>query len=166
MARRGYCAALKRWFHGVREHLLFTPQGRIGFLQQVPGHRHDTQGLYALLKTSFHGSLLGDNAYWPRPEKRTALERHEIYVTAATRSNWTYRHPPCIEAQLRQHRPPVERRIGKFNAQFHAHRTLCRSRKHYEARRWTKALAHNTSRHVNATLDRPEETYLHFHSAA
>jgi hypothetical protein len=166
LARHGYCAALKRWFHGVREHLIFTPQGRIAFVQQVPGHRHDTQGLYALLETSFSGALLGDNAYWPRPEKRTALEQQQLYVTAATRSNWNYQHPPAIAATLRKHRPPVERRIAKFNKQFHAQRTLCRSRKHYEARRWAKALTFNASRPINLDLSRSEETYLHFHIAA
>jgi hypothetical protein len=55
---------------------------------------------------------------------------------------------PQEQALLAQ-RWSVERRIGLFDRQFHAERTLCRSRRHYEARRWTKVLSHNLSRHVN-----------------
>src|SRR5207244_144151 len=58
LARTGYCASMKTYFHGVREHLIYTPEGRIAFIQQIPGNRHDVNGLYALLKTSFKGSLL------------------------------------------------------------------------------------------------------------
>jgi len=49
---------LKRWFHGVREHLVFTPGGRIAFVLQVPGNRHDVQGLYGLMKTTFRWHLV------------------------------------------------------------------------------------------------------------
>ena len=75
LAATGYCASLKRWFHGVREHLMVTPQGRIAAVVQIPGHRHDVQGLYALLKTSFAGHLLGDNAYWPQIGRASCRER-------------------------------------------------------------------------------------------
>ena len=74
MARKGYCASLKRWYIGVREHLFFTLDGRLAFMVQVAGNRHDTQGLYALLKTAFQGALLADNGYWPSREKREELE--------------------------------------------------------------------------------------------
>jgi hypothetical protein len=150
----------------VREHLIFTPKGNVAFVLQIPGNRHDIQGLYALLKTSFQGALIGDNAYWPRAEKREQLEAHGIQITAATRSNWKFQHPPKIKKLLRSHRPKIERRIGLFNRQFYAHRTLCRSAKHYEARRWTKALAHNTSRRINAQAALPLESVAHFRLAS
>lgn len=166
MARRGYCASLKRWFHGVREHLVFTPGGRIAFVLQVPGNRHDSQGLYALLHTTFRGHLLGDNAYWPRADQREALASQGITVAAATRSNWKVRNTPQDEALLKKWRGSVERRIGLFDRQFNAPRTLCRSRRHYEARRWAKVLSHNLSRHLNGKLRRPPESVAHFRLAA
>jgi hypothetical protein len=122
--------------------------------------------LYALLKTSFEGHLLGDNAYWPNKKKRERLERKNVRVTAASRSNWKFQYPASVEKRLRKHRGGVERRIGLFDKQFHAGRTLCRSAKHYHARRWTKALAHNTSRHINADLDLSKESVAHFNRAA
>jgi hypothetical protein len=166
LAKTGYCASLKRYFHGVREHLIFTPAGRIAFSLQIPGNRHDTQGLYALLKTSSHGTLLADNGYWPNPTKRDALERHDILVIAESRSNWSFQYPPITTAWLKTLRARVERRIGLFDAQFLATSTRCRSLKHYLARRSTKALAHNTSRHVNTLLHLPKESLAHFHLAA
>jgi hypothetical protein len=139
---------LQRWFVGVREHLIFTPGGRIAFVLQLPGNRHDVQGLYALLKTSFRGQLVGDNAYWPKAARRPALADHGITVIAPVARSWHLKNSPKEQALLGQ-RWPVERRIGLFDRQFHAGRTLCRSPRHYEARRWTKVLAHNLSRHVN-----------------
>jgi len=145
---------------------VFTPGGRIAFVLQVPGNRHDVQGLYGLLKTTFHGHLLGDNAYWPKAAKREALARQGLTVTAAARSNWKVHNTADEKALLKQWRGKVERRIGLFDAQFHAGRTLCRSPRHYEARRWAKVLSHNLSRHLNCKLRRPAESVAHFWLAA
>jgi hypothetical protein len=150
----------------VREHLIFTPKGNIAFVQQIPGNRHDSQGLYALLKTTFTGALIADNAYWPNSHKCAQLEQQGIRVTAATRSNWKFQHPPKIKKLLKTHRPKIERRIGLYDRQFHAQQTLCRSRQHYEARRWIKALAHNISRRINAQAHLPKESVAHFRRAA
>lgn len=145
---------------------MFTPGGRIALVLQVPGNRHDSQGLYGLLRTTFQGHLLGDNAYWPKADKRDALTRQGITVAATTRKNWKVKNTPEDEALLKQWRGSVERRIGLFDRQFHAMRTLCRSRRHYEARRWTKVLSHNLSRYVNGKLHRTRESVAHFRLAA
>jgi hypothetical protein len=166
LARTGYCSSLKRWFHGVREHLIFTPKGRIAFTIQIAGNRHDVNGLYALLKTSFQGHLLGDNAYWPKSKKRSKLAEQGVTVTADTRSNWHVKNPQKEQKLLDAWRGTVERRIGLFDVQFHAGKTLCRSPKHYHARRWVKTLAHNFSRHLNNKLDKPKESVMHYHLAA
>lgn len=150
----------------MREHLIFTPEGRIAFVVQIAGNRHDVNGLYTLLKTSFQGHLLGDSAYWPKAEKRSKLAEKGITVTADTHSNWHLQNPPDVQKLLDERRGSVERRIGLFDAQFHAGRTLCRSPKHYHARRWTKVLAHNASRHLSITLNKPKESTMHYRLAA
>jgi hypothetical protein len=150
----------------VREHLIFTPGGRLAFILQIPGNRHDIQGLYALMKTAFRGHVLGDNAYWPAQSKRPMLEAHGLTVTAASRSTWVAQNTAAEKALLKRWRPKVERRIALFDQQFSAHRTLCRSRRHYEARRWAKALSHNLSRHLNEQMQRPPESVAHFRLAA
>jgi len=165
LARTGYCHALRQRFHGVREHLIFTPQGRIAHLAEIPGNRHDVIGLYSLLKTRFSGHLLADNAYWPREDKRQRLARKGILVTAESKSDWHFQYPPITKAWLKVLRGRVERRISLFDSQFQAQRTLCRSPKHYWARRWTKAAALNCSRHVNATHQLPEEALEHLRLA-
>ena len=118
------------------------------------------------MKTAFRGHLLGDNAYWPRVSKRPALEACGITVTAASRSTWVAQNSAAEKALLKQWRPQVERRIALWNQQFSAHRTLCRSRRHYEARRWAKAMSHNLSRHLNHQLQQPPESLAHFRLAA
>jgi hypothetical protein len=150
----------------VREHFIFTPCGRIAFLMHVPGHRHDTQGLYALLRTHFRGHLIGDNAYWPRPDMREKLRHHGITVCPATKAEWSMHNSPQVQRFIRKQCKRMERQIARLNTQFHTSRTLCRSRKHFEGRRWTKVMAFNLSRHINQVLHRPLESTAHFHLAA
>ncbi len=97
---------------------------------------------------------------------RQKLEAKGIPVMAESRSNWKFQYTPRTKKWLKKCRGCVERRIGLFDVQFHAGRTLCRSAKHYHARRWTKALAHNLSRHVNAVRKLPAESVAHFRLAA
>jgi hypothetical protein len=150
----------------VREHVIFTPDGYIIHLEQIPGRRHDVQGLYALLRSSFQGHLLADNGYWPNPAQRQRLEEHHIRVTAASRRAWRTQHAPPIARRLAAAQRSVERRLSNFDQQCHAGRTLNRSPKHYYARRWTKALAHNTGRHLNLELGVNPDSWLHFQIAA
>ena len=135
MAKKGYCSSLNRWFVGFREHLVFTPDGRITFMLQFAGNRHDIQGRYSFLETSFRGCLLADNGYWPKQDKRIELEEHGISVIACTRSNQKFRHTPDDAALLKKHRPHVERFIGLFDQQFNTTKTQCRNFRNYVARR-------------------------------
>ena len=82
------------------------------------------------------------------------------------RHGWKVQNTAQEKARLKRWRGQVERRIGLFDGQFHAGRTLCRSRRHYEARRWAKVLSHNLSRHLNRKLRRPTESVAHFRLAA
>lgn len=133
---------------------------------QVPGNRHDVQGLYALLQTTFRGHLIGDNAYWPQEKMDPQLVRQGIVMTAATRRGFGFQYPADFRSALHHERGQIERRISLFNRQFFAGRTLNRSQRHYLARRITKALALNTSRHVNCVLEKSYESVAHFHSAS
>jgi hypothetical protein len=133
---------------------------------QIPGNRHDVQGLYALLKEDFSGRLLGDNAYWPRPSKRIQLSQKGISVMAASRSNWSFQYPPRVRRWHKKTRIRIERFIGLYGAQFNATQTRCRSARHYVARRWIKALAHNCSRYINKGWNLPDESVSHYHVAA
>jgi hypothetical protein len=166
LAKTGYCAAKKMYFHGVREHLIVTPGGMIAGLIQLSGNRHDVNGVYALLKTAFKGTLIGDSAYQPNPAKRAKLNQQGIWVHAIPKSNAKLPLAPVLVEWLHVRRAPIERRIGLFNEQFNAHRTLNRSAKHYRARRLTKALAHNISRHINVKSDQPNERVAYFRYAA
>jgi len=150
----------------VREHLIGTPEGRIAMLVQIPGNRHDVQGLYALLNSTFQGHLLGDNAYWPREEMDHVLIRRGICMTAKPREGFKFQYPACFRDELKHQRARIERRIALFNIQFHAGRTLNRSKHHYLARRWTKALAHNLTRDINASFGLPLESIASFRAVA
>jgi Transposase DDE domain len=151
-----------RWFHGVREHVIITEGGLIAFIHQMPGNRHDVIGLYDLLTTTFTGHLIADSGYWPKPKPRAALAARGITIDAATCKAWHYQNPPHVTKLINEHRQPVERIVGLFNQQFHANRTLCRSPRHYRARRWTKALAHNMSRYINFIHQWQRESLAHF----
>ena len=166
LGKIGYCAGAARWYCGVREHLIFSPHGMIAGVVHVPGNRHDVQGLYALLRTSFRGRLFADNAYTPGAKLDQHLRAREIFVVAQSRKDSRCPLPPRTRAFVHTHRSRVERRIGLFNRQFGAGRTLCRSKRHYCARSWFKVLAHNLSRYLNPKLRYSAERMLHFQLAA
>jgi len=166
LAATGYCASLKTYFHGVREHLIFTPNGRIAFQLAMPGNRHDVNGLYALLKTPFKGALLGDSAYQPNKTKAAERQAHGIRIHAQQKSNARKPRAAFLRDWLHSRRSRIERRIGLFDHQFHAQGTLNRSERHYLARRWTKALSHNCTRHINADRQLALESVAHFNAAA
>jgi hypothetical protein len=100
------------YFHGVREHLIVTPGGMISGLIQIPGNRHDVNGLYALLKTAFKGTLIGDSAYQPNPKKRAKLTTQSIRIFAIPKSNSKLPLAPVLIDWLHERRAPIERRIG------------------------------------------------------
>jgi len=135
-------------------------------LVQIAGNRHDVQGLYALLNTTFRGHLLGDNAYWPQEKMDRALIRHGICMTAKTRKGFKFHYPAHFRDELKHERARIERRISLFNNQYFAGRTLNRAKHHYLARRWTKALAHNLARDINADFGLPLESVASFRAVA
>ncbi|MCX7806427.1 MAG: transposase [Planctomycetota bacterium] len=166
MAQIGYCASMKKYYYGVREHIIFTRGGRISHIEHVAGNRHDVQGLYALLKSSFRGVLIGDCAYQPNVIKKEELREKGIYMIAAQRSNTRRPRSREFNEWLHRNRAQIERWIGLFDHQFSADRTFNRSWRHYVARRWTKALAHNCSRHINECHRFAFESTAHFRAAS
>ncbi|MCX7935055.1 MAG: transposase [Planctomycetota bacterium] len=152
----------KRYFHGVREHLIVSLQGHILYLVEVPGNRHDVNGLYALMRESFRGHLIiADNAYWPKQEKRAALAAQGItsltHVTTGT-SNLPWKKKNNLNF-VGKSKEISASSINSSNAQN-------RNPQHYLARRWTKAVAYNATRLLNHRFHFPSESYLHFHLAA
>lgn len=166
LGKIGYCAGMARWYCGVREHLIFTPHGMVADVVHVPGNRHDVHGLYALLRTNFRGRLFADNAYTPGAKLDQQLSAQDIFVVAQSRKDSRRPLPPRTRAFVHRQRSRVERRIGLFDRQFDAGRTLCRSERHYRARSWFKVLAHNLSRYLNPKLHYSAEKMLHFRIAA
>lgn len=132
----------------------------------MPGNRHDVQGLYALLNTTFRGHLIGDNAYWPQERRDCELIRAGIVMTANTRDGFKFQYPCDFCRALNRTRRLIERYIAQFNHQFHAARTFNRSAVHYVARRWMKALSANATKHFNDSHAYPTAGFSHLHAVA
>lgn len=145
---------------------MFTAEGRVATLVQVPGNRHDVNGLYALLKTAFQGTLYADCAYAPNARLSEQLKKAGIRVVPARKKNARLPLAPELAEFQKKRRAPIERRIGLFDDQLNARRTLNRSEPHYRARRWTKALARNTSIHINVQNEWTTEATSHFRAAS
>ena len=138
----------------------------MAYVQHVSGNKHDVNGLYALLHTTFKGALLGDSAYQPNPTMNEKLHAQGIRAHAEQKANAKEPRPEYLRQWLHVRRSPIERHIALFNEQFAAGRTLNRSVRHFLARRWTKALAHNCSRYINLANQLPVASVRHFHAAA
>lgn len=134
----------------------------LAMVLQVPGNRHDVNGLHALLREQFCGLLLGDNGYTPGKKLDAKLRAQGITIIAQKRKDARCPMPPETSKFVHAKRSRVERRIALFDQQLSADRTLNRNRRHYAARRWFKALTHNLSRYINPTLGNAAEQMLHF----
>lgn len=138
----------------------------LAMVLQVPGNRHDVQGLHALLHEQFRGLLLADNAYTPGKNLDAQLRAQGVTVVAQRRKDARCPLPPETRKFVHAKRCRVERRIGLFDQQLSADRTLNRVPRHYAARRWFKALTHNLSRYINPALGNAPEQMLHFRITA
>jgi hypothetical protein len=94
------------------------------------------------------------------------LRAKSVHVQAARKSNARTPRPEAVRKWMHRNRAPVERRIGLFDQRFCAERTRNRSLRRYPARRWTKALAHNASRHTSQDCGFYPESLAHFHAIA
>ena len=105
---RGYIASKKRYFYGVRVHLLSTTTGIPVEFVCLPGAANDVRGLGALpLNLPLSSEVYGDSAYTDYDIEDTLKLTEDIGLKVIRKSNskrqdppWTHYYKQCTRHQI------------------------------------------------------------------
>jgi len=94
---RGYCASKRRYFYGLKIHLLVTASGQPVEMILTPGEVNDTPGLRSLLLDLPEGSeIYADKGYTDYDFEDALKECGDITLIAARKKNSKRPHPGHI----------------------------------------------------------------------
>lgn len=106
---RGYCASKKRYFFGLKVHLLITGRGQPVEFVLTAGSIADVSGLKRLPLDLPEGAKVhGDRAYTDYQEEDLLLEAGGIILQSQRKANAKRVVPPWLEALARPVRQRVE----------------------------------------------------------
>lgn len=94
---RGYCASKRRYFYGVKVHLVVTGGGKPVDIVLTPGEVNDTPGLRSLFLDLPDGcDLYADKGYLDYTFEDTLAQMGSVNLIAARKSNSKRPHPGHI----------------------------------------------------------------------
>ena len=114
---RGYCASKRRYFYGLKVHLLITSGGAPVEFVLTPGAIADLDGFKCLpLELPAGATVHGDRAYTDYQEEDLLADAAEIVLQAQRKSNAKRRLAPWLEALARPIRQRVESTFSQVEA--------------------------------------------------
>ncbi|MBI1923614.1 IS982 family transposase [Candidatus Poribacteria bacterium] len=121
-AYRGYIASKKRYFYGVRVHLLTTASGIPVELAFLPGAAHDVRGMKALPLNLPPGSeIYGDSAYTDYSVEDTFKELEEVLLNPLRKKNSKRYDQPLDRLYKNQTRKRIETTFSQIVSWFPRH---------------------------------------------
>ena len=116
---RGYIASKKRYFYGIRVHLISTLEGIPVEFVILPGEANDTRGLDALPLNFPKGSqIYADAGYTDYHTEDILLDTDKIALQVMRKSNSKRRDPPWISYIKQVLRHPIETTFSCITARF------------------------------------------------
>lgn len=116
---RGYCASKRRYFYGLKAHLIVTATGKPVDVVLSPGAMADMPGFRSLLLELPEGAdLYGDKGYTDYEWEDLLLSIHNIELTAARKKNSKRPHLGHIGYLCQVIRKRVETTFSQINEHF------------------------------------------------
>lgn len=116
---RGYCASKRRYFYGLKAHLIVTASGKPVDVVFTPGNIHDMPGLRSLFLDLPEGAnLYGDKGYTDYEWEDLLVAISNIELTAARKRNSKRPHPGHIGYLCQVIRKRVETTFSQINEHF------------------------------------------------
>lgn len=116
-AFRGYCASKRRYFFGLKVHLLITGGGAPVEFVLTPGSTADISGLKRLpLELPGGAKIYGDRAYTDYQEEDLLLDAGGIILQSQRKANAKRKIAPWLEALARPVRQRVESTFSQVEA--------------------------------------------------
>jgi hypothetical protein len=119
---RGYCASKRRYFYGLKVHLLITGYGAPVEFVLTPGSTGDLTGLKGLPLEVPEGSIVhGDRAYTDYQEEDLLLDAGAVILRSQRKSNSKRPLPVCLEFLAKPVRQRVETTFSQLEALLPKH---------------------------------------------
>jgi transposase len=119
---RGYCASKRRYFYGLKAHLLVTATGKPVDVALTPGETNDLPGLKSLFLDLPEGAdLYADKGYTDYVFEDTVKAVAQIDLIAARKQNSKRVHPGYIAYLCQVVRKRVETTFSQIDARFSRH---------------------------------------------
>lgn len=116
---RGYIASKKRYFYGIRIHLISTPEGIPVEWIFLPGAAHDTRGLHTLPLNLPPGSeLYTDKGYTDYVCEDNLAEADEIALMSIRKHNSHRPDSPCLAYIKQTTRHYIETVFSQITLRF------------------------------------------------
>lgn len=119
---RGYNASKRRYFYGLKVHLLITGYGAPVEFVLTPGSTADLSGLKGLPLEVPRGAVVhGDRAYTDYQEEDLLLEAGEVILRSQRKANSKRPLPACLEFLSKPIRQRVETTFSQLEALLPKH---------------------------------------------
>lgn len=116
---RGYCASKRRYFYGIKIHLVVTASGKPVDIVLLAGDIHDMPGFRSLLLDLPQGAqLYADKGYTDYEWEDALQEVSHIELTAARKKNSKRAHPGHIGYLCQVIRKRVQTTFSEISAHF------------------------------------------------
>jgi len=119
---RGYCASKRRYFFGLKVHLLTNAQGKPVEVLLTQGSCADSKGLKQMsLSLPPQATLYADKAYNHYAWEEELLAQKQIHLVPIRKKNSKRPHPQEVTAACRRVRKRVETTFSQIKAHFAHH---------------------------------------------
>jgi hypothetical protein len=152
VATTGYCAAKKRYYHGLHGHLLVTSQGLVTAYTVTGATTDEREAAWDLLDDII-GYLLGDKGYLSAFFK-AQLADLAVRLETPKRKNMTDDCAPHLRQVMSNIRRRIETVIGQLSERFHIEKVWARDLWHLTSRLARKLLAHTVGFYLNRQFGR------------
>lgn len=116
---RGYCASKRRYFFGLRVHLLITATGQPVEFVLAPGSQADIRAFRSLpLDLPAGSEVYADPAYEDYVWEETLSEMADITLTVQRKKNSKRPHPGWVQYICEQKRKRVETTFSQITERF------------------------------------------------
>jgi hypothetical protein len=117
-AFRGRISSKRRYFYGLRVHMVITKTGQPVEFVLAPGSTADVRAFQQMHIDLPQGAHLFADAAYTDYEEEDILKEHGIHLIANRKSNSTRPHPPWVEYICGQVRKRIETAFSLITEQF------------------------------------------------
>jgi hypothetical protein len=152
---RGYCAAKKLFYYGLKAHLVTNRLGVIEAITLTAANVDDRAASWDILQHPIQGFILGDKGYLGIDYQQQLEIYNSIRLLVPVRKNMKTTKNSRLAQKLGHIRKRVETVIGQLQTRFHLNRVRNRKQMQLTSKIYRKVLAHTLAVYFCCSLGLP-----------